>query len=251
MNQVPAFSSLVGGLRYVLTRDRMTTFFCFSVGSSVVHLDVFLVISQMRTHVVDTSLHQAIGRSRRHHSCCSRTCLTHPHLLYCGKPFGSGAQFSIPPSLAPPFPHTPPPPPIVTVQLTWVRQQSVCSVLGFWSVRLLCFPQLLCSRSPSLMPRDEWTEVMRRKQRRDQRCERRDRDPWPRRERRPEWQCSQCNSRNWLRQTTDAVIGATSQNSLHNPPRAETEDVCPSGRRGPQSSVRSRPPASPFVRTAC
>ena len=28
--QVPAFSSLVGGLRYVLTRDRMTTFFVFS-----------------------------------------------------------------------------------------------------------------------------------------------------------------------------------------------------------------------------
>ena len=56
--QVPAFSSLVSGLRYVLTRDRTTTF-RFSVSSSVVHLDVFLVISHMRTHVVDTSLHQA------------------------------------------------------------------------------------------------------------------------------------------------------------------------------------------------
>ena len=65
--QVPAFSSLVGGLRYVLTRDRMTTF-CFSVSASAVHLDLFLVISYMRTHVVDTSLHQAIDRSRRHHT---------------------------------------------------------------------------------------------------------------------------------------------------------------------------------------
>ena len=65
--QVPAFSSLVGGLRYVLTRDRMTTL-CFSVSSSVVHLDVLLVVSYMRTHVVDTSLHQAIDRSRRHHT---------------------------------------------------------------------------------------------------------------------------------------------------------------------------------------
>ena len=48
----------------------MTTF-CFSVSSSVVHLDVFLVISYMRTHVVDTFLHQAIDRSRRHHNTCS------------------------------------------------------------------------------------------------------------------------------------------------------------------------------------
>ena len=65
--QVLAFSSLVGGLRYVLTRDRMTDFLCFSVSSSVVHLAVFLVISYMCTHVVDTSLHQAIDRSRRQH----------------------------------------------------------------------------------------------------------------------------------------------------------------------------------------
>ena len=48
----------------------MTTF-CFSVSSSVVHLDVFLAISYMRTHVVDTFLHQAIDRSRRHHNTCS------------------------------------------------------------------------------------------------------------------------------------------------------------------------------------
>ena len=27
--------------------------------------------------------------------CSSHTCLTDPNLLYCGKPFGSGAQFSI------------------------------------------------------------------------------------------------------------------------------------------------------------
>ena len=27
--------------------------------------------------------------------CSSRTCLTDPDFLYCGKPFGSGAQFSI------------------------------------------------------------------------------------------------------------------------------------------------------------
>ena len=65
--QVLAFSSLVGGLRYVLTRDWMTIFL-FSVSSSVVHFDVFLVISYMRTHVVDTSLHHAIDRSRRHHT---------------------------------------------------------------------------------------------------------------------------------------------------------------------------------------
>ena len=65
--QVLAFSSLVGGLRHVLTRDQMTTFL-FLVSSSVVHLDVFLVISYMPTHVVDTSLHQAIDRSRRHHT---------------------------------------------------------------------------------------------------------------------------------------------------------------------------------------
>ena len=67
------------------------TIFCFSVSSSVVHLDVFLVISYMRTHVVDISLHQAIDRSRRHHT----TCLTDPDWLYCGKTFGSGAQFPI------------------------------------------------------------------------------------------------------------------------------------------------------------
>ena len=60
--QVSAFSSLVGG-----SCDRVTTF-CFSVSSSVVHFDVFLVISYMRTHVVDTSLHQATDRSRRHHT---------------------------------------------------------------------------------------------------------------------------------------------------------------------------------------
>ena len=65
-HQVPAFSSLVGGLRYVLTRDRMTTL--FSDSSSVALLDVFLVISYMRTHVVDTSQHQAIDCSRRHHT---------------------------------------------------------------------------------------------------------------------------------------------------------------------------------------
>ena len=49
----------------------------------------------MRTHVVDTSLHQAIDRSRVITPCSSRTCLTDPDLLYCGEPFGSGAQFSI------------------------------------------------------------------------------------------------------------------------------------------------------------
>ena len=42
---------------------------CFSANSSVVHHAVFLVISwYMCTHVVDTSLHQAIDRSRRHHT---------------------------------------------------------------------------------------------------------------------------------------------------------------------------------------
>ena len=45
-------------LRYVLTRDRMTDFFCVfqSVPSVVLHA-VFLVISYMCTQVVDTSLH--------------------------------------------------------------------------------------------------------------------------------------------------------------------------------------------------
>ena len=72
--QVSAFSSLVGGLRYVLTRDRMTFFLFFS--STVVHLAVFLVISYMCTHVVDTSLLQAIDRSRRHHT-LQFTCMSH------------------------------------------------------------------------------------------------------------------------------------------------------------------------------
>ena len=54
-DQVSAFSSLVGGLRYVLTRDRITIIFLVS---SVVHVDFFLVISYMPTHVVGTCLHQ-------------------------------------------------------------------------------------------------------------------------------------------------------------------------------------------------
>ena len=67
--QVSAFSSLVGGLRYVLTREQMTDFLCFSVSSSVVHPAVFFVISwYMCTHVGDTSLHQALDRSRRRHT---------------------------------------------------------------------------------------------------------------------------------------------------------------------------------------
>ena len=43
--QVFAFSSLVGGLRYVLTRDWMTIFCDFQFVPSVVLPAVFLVIS--------------------------------------------------------------------------------------------------------------------------------------------------------------------------------------------------------------
>ena len=57
----------------------MTTF-CFTVSSSVVHLDVFLVISYMRTHVVDTPLHQAIDCSRRNHT-LQFTHMSHRSLL--------------------------------------------------------------------------------------------------------------------------------------------------------------------------
>ena len=85
-------------LRYVLTRDRMTIFCVFQLVPLL-----FILLSSlsshgryMCTHVVDTSLHQAIDRSRRHFTLqFTHTCLTDPYLLYCGKLFGSGAQFSI------------------------------------------------------------------------------------------------------------------------------------------------------------
>ena len=95
-NQVPAFSSLVGGLRYVLTRDRMTIFCVFQLVPFVVLPAVFLVISWLihvhswtSTHLKPWTALDVIT------PCSSHTCLTDPSLLYCGKPFGSGAQFSI------------------------------------------------------------------------------------------------------------------------------------------------------------
>ena len=45
--------------------------------------------------LMDIRTSQAIDRSRRHHTLQAHACLTDPNLLYCGKPFGSGAQFSI------------------------------------------------------------------------------------------------------------------------------------------------------------
>ena len=89
--------SAADSLRDILTRDRVTIF-VFSVSSSVVHLAVFLVISYMCTHVVDTSLHQAFDRAQDVMTpCSSHTCLTDPNVLYCGNfsevvpsfPFGS------------------------------------------------------------------------------------------------------------------------------------------------------------------
>ena len=104
---------------------------------------------------------------------------------------------SPPPSPPLPSPPTHPPthPPIVTVQITWVQQQ-VLGFSAFWVACACCFSYLLASWSPSLMPRDEWTEVVRRRQRREQRYERMERDP-ARKERRAGWQCAVCSSRNW------------------------------------------------------
>ena len=78
--QVPAFSSLVGGLRYVLTRDRMTT----SLSS---HTCALMWLTHL--YIKPWTAQDVIML------CSSRTCLTDPNLLYCGKSFGSGAQFSI------------------------------------------------------------------------------------------------------------------------------------------------------------
>ena len=81
--------------------------------------------------------------------------------------------------------------------------------------RFLVFGACACCAFPSLSA----AGLRRRKQRREEHNKRWDRDPWLKRERRPEWQCSVCNSRNWLtretgqdcekqRRTTDVVIGA-------------------------------------------
>ena len=81
-------------LRYVLTRDRMTTFLCFSVGSfcsSSCCLPCHLMVDTCALMDIRTS--QAMDRSRRHHTL---SCLTDPNLLYCGKSLGSGAQLSLP-----------------------------------------------------------------------------------------------------------------------------------------------------------
>ena len=83
-------------LRYVLTRDRMTTFMCFLVSSSVVLLAVFLVISWLIHVHSKTSAHPKPWTAQDVMTpCSSHSCLTDPNVLYCGKPFGSGVQFSI------------------------------------------------------------------------------------------------------------------------------------------------------------
>ena len=88
-------------LRYVLTRDRMTTF-CFSVSSfccSSCRLPCHLTVDTCALMDVRTS--QATDRSRHHDTCNSHSCLTDPNLLFRGKPsevvpsfpFGSGAAW--------------------------------------------------------------------------------------------------------------------------------------------------------------
>ena len=88
-------------LRYVLTRDQMTTFLCFSVSSfccSSCCLPCHLLVDTCALVYIRTS--QAIDRSRRHDT-LQFTCLTDPNLLYCGKPeemvpsfpFGGGAAW--------------------------------------------------------------------------------------------------------------------------------------------------------------
>ena len=83
-------------LRYVLTRDWMTIFVFFSKVPFVVLPAVFLVVSWL-IHVHSwTSAHLKPQTAQDVITpCTSHTCLTDPNLLYCGQPFGSGAQFSI------------------------------------------------------------------------------------------------------------------------------------------------------------
>ena len=95
--------SAVVSLRYVLTRDRMPTFFCvFQLVPSVVLPAVFLVISWLIHVHSGTSAHLKPKTAQDVITpCSSHTCLTGPNLLYCGNtsevvpsfPFGGGAAW--------------------------------------------------------------------------------------------------------------------------------------------------------------
>ena len=88
------------------------------------------------------------------------------------------------------------------------------------------FSCLSASWSPSWMPREEWTEVVRRGQGREQRYERLEGDPTstPRKEHRPEWQCAVCSSRNWMTRETcrDCEKKRTPTDSPALPPQPPT-----------------------------
>ena len=98
-------------LRYVLTRDRTTTFFfVFQLVPSVVLPAVFLVISWL-IHVHSwTSAHLKPETAQDVITpCSSRTCLTGPNLMFCGKTSEVVPSFPFPghlPILAPS--HAPP-----------------------------------------------------------------------------------------------------------------------------------------------
>ena len=78
-------------LRYVLTRDRMTTFFVFFQLEPSVVLPAVLPCHLMvdTCALLDIRTSQAIDLT----PCSSNSFLTDPNLLYCGHPFGSGASF--------------------------------------------------------------------------------------------------------------------------------------------------------------
>ena len=72
------------------------TFFVFQLVLFVVLPAIFLVISWLIHAHSWTSAHLKPWTAQDVITpCSSHACLTDPNLLYCGKPFGSGAQFSI------------------------------------------------------------------------------------------------------------------------------------------------------------
>ena len=87
-------------LRYVWTRDWMTTFLSFQLVPSVVLPAVFLVISWL-VHVHSwTSAHLKPWTAQDVTTpCSSHSCLTDPDLLYCGKPSEVVPSFPFLPSL--------------------------------------------------------------------------------------------------------------------------------------------------------
>ena len=95
-------------LRYVWTRDWMTTFLSFQLVPSVVLPAVFLVISWL-VHVHSwTSAHLKPWTAQDVTTpCSSHSCLTDPDLLYCGKPSEVVPSFPFLPSL--PHPSSPSP----------------------------------------------------------------------------------------------------------------------------------------------